>query len=150
MTQDQKPPSTEEGSSLAAQYAMFYPTQKVGNTKRRRTVMLISMSMCEKTKSGFGDTIEGYLDRNGITVIRLSNTVVAIVPDEKFVEGQISAIFDSVARYRNIMPSQLKRQRLSGSSASALRSFFEKQLPHLYDRLTARSASQQLVTDRSS
>ncbi len=149
MTQYQKPPSSDQGKNLAVEYAMFYPTEKVGTTKKRRTVMLISMPVCPKTKSGFNDTIEGYLDRNGITVIRLSNTVVAVIPDEKFIAGQIAAILDSVARYRNLAPEQLKRQRLSGSSALSLRSYFEKQLPYLYNRLSAKTKTSQLATSQS-
>lgn len=149
MTQYPKPPSTASGKDMVVEYTMFYPTEKVGNSKKRRTVMLISMPMCEKTKSGFSDTIEGYLDRNGITVVRLSSTVVAIVPDAKFVEGQVPAILDSVARYRNLSPDQLKRQRLSGAATSALRSYFEKQLPYLYERLTAKTTLSQLATNRS-
>ncbi len=148
MTPSQKPP-TEEQVNMVLEYAMFYPTEKAGSTKKRRTVMLISMPVCPKTKSGFTDTIEGYLDRNGITVIRLSNTVVTVVPDTKFVEGQISAILDSVARYRGLEPTQLERRRLSGSSAASLRSFFQKQLPELYRRLQAKTAPSGLVIGSS-
>ncbi len=149
MTQGPQASTSQEGKDLAVDYAMFYPTEKVGNTKKRRTVMLLSMPVCAKTKSGFNDTIEGYLDRNGITVVWLSNTVVAIVPDKKFVEGQVAAILDSVARYRNLTPDKLARRRLSGASATALRNYFEQQLPRLYERLKAKNGTHQLATNHS-
>lgn len=146
MTQYLKPPSTATDTNMTVEYAMFYPTQKVGGKKRRRTVMLIVMPVCTKTKDGFRDTVESYLDRNGITVVRLSSTHVAIVPDEKFVDGQVRGILDSVARYRGLTPDQLRRRRLYGVAVTSLRGYFESQMPLLLQRLSADAGTSHIIT----
>ena len=140
-------PSASEKDTIVDTMMMYYPEVVDGKT-RKKPVLLIRIPVCQLTKNGFTDTVENFVARPGITVMKLSSSTVAVIPDKSFVRDQVAAILQTVIRYRELDSDNTRIRRLPSSSpvAKQLRRQFCDELAKAHKRAGAGALPFQLAT----